>query len=206
MNQLWTLIHAERQACAELVQGLDQGQLSTPSMCRGWTVGDVAAHMIATGEKTALGFYAGFLKSGFRFDVMVGRDVSALRGATGPELAERLRRTASTTNHPPGPVAAMVGEAVVHGEDIRRPLGMTRQVPVETVVKAADFYKRSNLIVGAKKRVAGVRLQATDAEWTSGDGPEVRGPMLAILLAMTGRSAALGDLSGDGVRMLADRQ
>lgn len=205
MHELWPLIHAEREACAELVLGLDPEQLSTPSMCRGWTVGDVAAHMIASGEMTVGRFYGKFLKAGFRFDAMVDRDVSAMRGAGSPVLAERMRRTVSTTNHPPGPVAAMLGEAVVHGEDMRRPLGMARQVPIESVTKAADFYKRSNLIVGAKRRVAGVRLQATDADWANGEGPEVRGPLLSILLAMTGRRAALDDLHGDGIGALADR-
>jgi uncharacterized protein (TIGR03083 family) len=205
VNELWPLIHTERQACAELVGGLDASQLSSPSLCRGWTVGDVAAHMIATGEMTVGGFYGKFLKAGFRFDTMVDRDVSATRGTAAPELAERLGKTASTTNHPPGPVAAMLGEAIVHGEDMRRPLGVPRQVPMEAVVKAADFYTRSNLIVGAKKRIAGTRLRATDADWAHGSGPELSGPLLSLLLVMTGRRAALADLSGDGTRILAER-
>jgi uncharacterized protein (TIGR03083 family) len=207
VNELWPLIHAQRKTCAEMVSGLDGGQLATPSLCGGWTVGDVAAHMIASGEMTVGGFYGKFLKAGFRFDTMVARDVSAIRGesSSASALGNRLAATGSRTNHPPGPVAAMLGEAIVHGEDMRRPLGLPSEVPVEAMVKAADFYKRSNLIVGTKKRIAGVRLRATDADWAHGEGPEASGPMLSLLLAMTGRHGALADLSGDGVRILAER-
>ena len=168
-------------------------------------MGDVAAHMIASGEMTVGGFYFKFLKAGFRFSTMVDRDVQAIHGRSAAELAERLGRTASTTNHPPGPVAAMLGEAVVHGEDIRRPLGERKEVPEQALVKLADFYKGSSLIVGAKKRIAGLKLRATDASWSHGDGPEVSGPLLSLVMVMTGRKAALDDLSGEGTSMLAVR-
>jgi chitodextrinase len=69
----------------------------------------------------------------------------------------------------------------------------------------ADFFKGSNLLIGAKKRVAGLRLTATDADWTTGDGPEVSGPVASLVMAMTGRSAALDDLGGEGVAKLRSR-
>ncbi len=109
------------------------------------------------------------------------------------------------TSHPPGPADTWLGETIVHGEDIRRPLGISREYPTAAVVRVADFYKGSNLIVGAKKRIAGLRLRATDADWATGEGPEVSGPVLALVLAMTGRTAALDDLSGDGVTELRSR-
>ncbi len=72
-------------------------------------------------------------------------------------------------------------------------------------MQVADFYKRSNLIIGTKQRIAGLRLQATDADWSHGDGAEVSGPMLSLVMAMTGRQRALEDLSGDGVTILRSR-
>jgi hypothetical protein len=99
----------------------------------------------------------------------------------------------------------MLGEAVVHGEDIRRPLGMSREIPEETLVTVADFYKGSNLLIGAKRRIAGLSLKATDASWTNGDGPEVSGPLASLIVAMTGRREACADLSGEGVAALAAR-
>jgi hypothetical protein len=90
----------------------------------------------------------------------------------------------------------------VHGEDIRRPLGIAHAYPMDALTRVADFYKGSNLLIGAKRRIAGVTLRATDADWSTGTGPEAAGPMLSLLLAMTGRSAALADLTGEGVASL----
>ena len=67
------------------------------------------------------------------------------------------------------------------------------------------FFKGSNLVIGSKKRVAGLKLNATDADWTHGDGPEVSGPMISLLMAMTGRKAAIDDLKGEGVETLRSR-
>jgi uncharacterized protein (TIGR03083 family) len=99
----------------------------------------------------------------------------------------------------------MLGEAVVHGEDIRRPLGISRSYPPEAVTRAANFFAASNLLIGTKKRIEGVTLRATDADWTRGSGPEVAGPILSLLMAMTGRTAALADLTGDGLGTLTSR-
>jgi uncharacterized protein (TIGR03083 family) len=121
-------------------------------------------------------------------------------------LAAEMRSAALRRNHPPGPVTAMLGEVVVHGEDIRRPLGLNRDIPEETLVTVAEFYKGSNLLIGAKRRIAGLRLKATNASWASGDGPEVAGPLASLVVAMTGRRQAYGDLSGEGVATLAARR
>ena len=69
----------------------------------------------------------------------------------------------------------------------------------------ADFYRGSNLIIGGKKRAAGLTFRATDTDWTAGSGPEVAGPALSIVMAITGRQAAFADLSGDGVDVLSRR-
>jgi hypothetical protein len=99
----------------------------------------------------------------------------------------------------------MLGEAIIHGEDIRRPLGIYRDYPTEAVVRVADFFKGSSILIGSKSRIAGLALRATDTQWSTGSGPEVSGPILSLALAMTGRSAALADLSGDGLATLQAR-
>ena len=93
----------------------------------------------------------------------------------------------------------------MHAEDIRRPLGIVHTYPADALVRVADFYKGSNLLIGAKSRIAGLALRATDVDWSYGSGPEVRGPMVSLVLAMTGRSAAAADLEGDGVGTLGGR-
>ena len=69
----------------------------------------------------------------------------------------------------------------------------------------ADFYKGSNLLLGGKKRIAGLTLRATDADWSTGTGPEVAGPALSLMLVIAGRPAALDDLSGEGLATLQAR-
>ena len=99
----------------------------------------------------------------------------------------------------------MLGEAVIHPADIRRPLGMSREYPEEALTRVADFFKGSNLLIGAKRRIDGLSLRATDTGWSTGSGPEVTGPHLSLIQAMIGRSAVLAELSGAGVDTLKSR-
>ena len=201
----WPLIHAERAALIDDLAEIDPGSWDSPSLCGNWTVHEVLGHMTATARMTPSKFLAEMARSGFRFHTMTA--TAAAREASSPpaQSLAAFRGLLSATDHPPGPIDAMVGEAVVHSEDIRRPLGIRREYPIETVLRAADFYQRSNALIGAKNRIAGLTLRATDADWTTGTGPEVRGPAMALVMAMTGRGAALADLSGDGVATLGSR-
>lgn len=99
----------------------------------------------------------------------------------------------------------MLGETLVHGEDIRRPLGLRRDHPVEAVTRVAAYYQGSDQVVVARSRVAGLRLVADDGPFTSGTGPLVSGPTLALVMAMTGRTACCDDLDGEGVELLRSR-
>ena len=111
----------------------------------------------------------------------------------------------NSSNHPPGPTDTWLGEVVVHSEDIRRALHIKHAYPTDAAVQVANFYKSSNLLIGAKTRITGLKLRATDADWSTGDGPEVAGPIVSLVLAMTGRTAATDDLAGDGVATLRSR-
>jgi uncharacterized protein (TIGR03083 family) len=201
----WPMIHAERDALASDLAGLDDAQWRTPSLCAGWTVRDVLGHMTATARMTPPRFFREFAQAGFNFSAMTAKDVRRETAGPPADTLASFRSLLGATTHPPGPVDAMLGEALIHGEDIRRPLFVIREYPAASVTRAADFYKGSNLLTGTKKRIAGLRLRATDAEWSTGDGPEVTGPAISLLLAMTGRAAAVKDLSGDGVKTLAAR-
>ena len=93
----------------------------------------------------------------------------------------------------------------MHAEDIRRPLGIAHAYPLGSVTQLIDFYAGSNVLIGGKRRVEGVTLRATDTDWSRGAGPAVEGPALALLLATSGRKAALDDLTGPGVETLRSR-
>jgi len=88
---------------------------------------------------------------------------------------------------------------------MRRPLGLSHATPEAALMTVADAWKKTNILVGSKRRIEGLRLKATDASWTYGDGPEVDGPLQSLVLVMTGRGQAIGDLSGAGVPVLASR-
>jgi uncharacterized protein (TIGR03083 family) len=201
----WKLIHAERAGLVDTLSDLAPQQWGTPSLCGGWTVQQTAGHIVAGAEQTPLGFFSGLAVTGFRFNAMVQRDVDRLGGLAPTEIVERLRARTTTTNHPPAPVGAMLGEIVVHGEDIRRPLGLQSKVALEATVGCLDMYKGANFPVGGKKRIAGVRFVATDTNWSHGSGPEVTGPALSLLMVMAGRGAAMKELSGDGLSVLGSR-
>jgi uncharacterized protein (TIGR03083 family) len=127
-----------------------------------------------------------------------------MQGTPADTLA-RFKDRISATTHPPGPVDAIYGETIVHSTDIRRPLGIDHTFPADALTRVGAFYRKSNLIVGGKRRAAGLTFRATDIDWTVGSGPEVSGPALSLVMAITGRQAALDDLSGDGVATLKQR-
>jgi uncharacterized protein (TIGR03083 family) len=202
----WRMIEAERTALVPALEKLAAEAWDKPSLCAGWTVRDVVAHMVATAQMTPPRFFAKFSGSGFRFPEMSRREIDRLTAANSDaELIDLLRARTGTRNAPPGPAVSWLGEAIVHGEDVFRALGGYREHPVEHVVAVADFYRGSNLLIGAQRRVEGLALRATDTDWRHGDGPEVSGPIIALVMAMTGRKAALDDLDGDGVAVLRGR-
>jgi uncharacterized protein (TIGR03083 family) len=201
----WPTIHAERKALAADLDGLTDEQWAMPSLCADWTVRDVLAHMTATAKISPPQFFGKLITSGFSLKRVQAKDIATERGSSPADTLARFQAEVSSSKHPPGPTDTWLGEAIVHAEDIRRPLGIKREYPTDAVVRVADFYKGSNLVIGAKKRIAGLRLRATDATWSHGDGPEVSGPIVSLVVAMTGRRAAIVDLSGDGVATLSSR-
>jgi uncharacterized protein (TIGR03083 family) len=204
-DETWKHIHAERAALAETWAAMGDDQWARPSWCEGWTVREAAGHVLSAAEQTPPNFYKELIGAGFRFNVFTDRGARRLGALSPDELVGRLRARVSTTNRPPAPVMAMLGEIVVHGEDIRRPLGLAHDYAEAALVAVADSYKKSNLLIGSKRRIAGLRLRATDTAWSNGDGPDVSGPLVALVLAMAGRKGALTALSGDGVAVLAAR-
>jgi uncharacterized protein (TIGR03083 family) len=204
--ETWSFIHGQRAEFAETLATLSTEQWDSPSWCAGWSVRETVGHVVAAAEQTPANFYKELASASFRFTTFTERGAKRF-GAFAPEdLIHRLQARTSTTNHPPAPIMAMLGEIVVHGEDVRRPLGLGgHQVPEAALVGLADSWKKSNLLIGAKRRVAGLALRATDVSWAHGDGPEVSGPLHSLVLAMVGRKGALGDLSGEGVAALTSR-
>jgi uncharacterized protein (TIGR03083 family) len=205
MADRWAAVRPEREALAADLESIDDAAWTTPSLCPGWTVRDVLAHMTALARMTPPKFFRKLLASGFNLARLQAKDIALEKGTTVEETLARFRDTAANRNGLPGQQKTLLGETLMHAEDIRQPLGIKHEYPLESLITVADFYKGSNLVAGTKRRIAGLSLQATDTDWSTGSGPVVKGPMLSVLMAMAGRHAAIADLEGEGVEILRSR-
>jgi uncharacterized protein (TIGR03083 family) len=205
MSNLWELVAVERGALADDLEGLTDAQWNTPSLCQGWSVRDIVAHLTAAGSTGPGAFVAQFAAAGFNFDKYANAGLARRLGDSPSQTLAEFRAIKNSTTSPPGPKPTWIGEVVVHAEDARRPLGIPHTYEPEALRMAADFYKGSNTLIGAKNRVAGLTLKATDQDWTHGSGPLVEGPLLSLVLAMTGRGDHVSDLTGPGVETLQGR-
>jgi uncharacterized protein (TIGR03083 family) len=204
-ESIWPTVHAERAALVDDLVGLTPQQWSTPTMCAEWDVHDVLSHLVSAAKMTPPKFLANFAAAGFNFNKFTATQVAREAKPTPAETLDAFRAAAERTSAPPGPKETWLGEAFVHGEDIRRPLGIARSYPLDQVARAIAFYTKSNTIIGGRNRVAGLTLKATDTDFSVGTGPVVEGPAISLLLAASGRKSALGELSGPGVVILRER-
>lgn len=196
---VWPVVHAEREALIRDLETIVPAQWATPSLCEGWTVHDVLAHMIDVATTTRLGFVRRMLAARGDFDRDNQTGVDRGRAQDPADTLAAYRRVAGRTATPPAPIATRLVEEFAHGEDIRRPLGLRRDYPVEHVVMAVRYLaKTSQKWGGGKERAQRVRLIATDADTVIGDGPEVRGTAIALVLALSGRPVEPGELTGPG--------
>lgn len=203
-ENIWPVFHAECRALGADLQCLRPEQWRTPSLCEGWDVEQALAHLVGTAKLTPVVFVAKLAGAGFRPKVAADRGIEAERRGGTVSLLASLGELERSTKAPLGPKLSWLMELVVHAEDIRRPLGIRHSYPLDTVSTLLD-YSAGSALLGGKRRVAGLTLKASDSDWSRGSGPLVEGPALSLLLATTGRTAALDDLSGPGVELLAAR-
>ncbi|WP_424466879.1 maleylpyruvate isomerase family mycothiol-dependent enzyme [Pseudoclavibacter helvolus] len=202
---MWSSVDAERRSLTADLASMETSQWSTPSLCAGLSVREVLAHMTVSGAVSGPNWFAGVVRARFDFDQQV---VDRLREQLGRDGADTLRQFAATVGSrvsPPLPRLALLGEMVVHGEDIRQPLGIQRTYPPAVLAALLRYYASTNQVVVAKKRVRGLKLEANDQNVVVGRGDTVRGPTLALVMAMVGRSTFLPQLTGPGASILAER-
>ena len=203
---MWQAVDEERSALADDLEKLDAGRWDVQSLCSEWKVRHVVGHLIAGAELKAGPFLAGLFKSGMNFNRFMAREGLALGAAPPDDLLRQFRKTIGMHRAPPGANSeVMLIDIVCHSGDIRRPTGMTRSVPEAALLTVADTVKRIGFPFRAKKRIAGLRMSATDSDWSAGDGPTVEGPLASLILVMAGRIAPLADLSGEGTQILRAR-
>ncbi|AXB41776.1 maleylpyruvate isomerase family mycothiol-dependent enzyme [Amycolatopsis albispora] len=189
-DQVHAWVRAERLGLADFLEGLTEDEWRVPSLCEGWTVRDVAAHMTLSTRMSLRLTIKGVLRSRGSvhrmFDVLA-RDRAAR--FTPAELVAQLRETADSRHLTLGasPFDPLV-DVLIHGQDVARPLGRPRPMPLDAAEAALEFVWNAKFY-GARKRLRGQRLVATDRDWTGGEGAEeVRGTVSDLLLLATGRT------------------
>ncbi|MEH0109792.1 maleylpyruvate isomerase family mycothiol-dependent enzyme [Tersicoccus sp. MR15.9] len=201
------LAHDERADLLALVRTLTPEQWAAPSLCTGWTVRDVVAHVISFDDVSWLGVASVALRGRFSFPRMNAVALRRYAGHQPAQLIDLLGRRLTATGLPAGFHGAIaLTDALIHQQDIRRPLGLPREVPTERIVPALDFALTSPTLP-SRRQVDGLRLIASDANWAHGPttGPRIEGPAEALLLAVAGRPASHADLTGPGVGVLQSR-
>jgi uncharacterized protein (TIGR03083 family) len=205
-DQAWQVIHQERAALADMLETLTPEDWEHPSLCEDWSVRDVAAHVISAPEVTVGEMAAVLVRARGSFNRAAHDDAQRRSVRPTAEIVADYRRLASSRRLAPGTTHrdALV-DVLVHTQDIAIPLGRHHEMPREAARAAAASRRNSGFPFYAKKRLAGCRLEATDIDWTSGEGTLVQGPIAALLLLITGRPASLRELSGDGLPQLRQR-
>ena len=211
-ESLADLISVERRALIHTLESLSEEQWQTPSLCAGWRVVDVAAHLAWAPVVGVVEGGVAMARNGFSMNRMIAQSAVGWSERGQDAILQQLEENLRTGARPIGmPEVAALADAVVHGLDVRRPLGLARGVPPEALGPLADFVLGTpwpmNVVVGgsAKRRLAGVRLVASDVDWSWGDGAEVHAPSEALALVLYGRAPRAAELTGPGVPILAPR-
>ena len=200
---------ANRKTMARLFAELDADQLGTPSLCTGWTCRDVLGHLVMSLDLTFVRFLLEVVRDRGRAGVTSDRLARAYGARPVSDLVQRLRDRSDVALSPPG-VGALgpFADSCIHMRDVGIPLGIATSPPVQDWVRVLDFLTTPRARAAGflpRGRLEGLRLHATDLTWSSGSGALVAGTSEALAISLTGRTALLDDLIGDGVPMLRRR-
>ena len=203
-EEIWRYVDSERAGLADLLSGLTAAEWATPSVCPGWTVHDVAAHVISSPQARVLPVMVGMARARGDFNRFVFEEARrAASKYSAREVVGQYGRFAGSRRHPVGTTPAdPLLDVLIHTQDIAVPLGIRREMPVEAARAAADRIWSKSFPFKARKRLVGVRLVASDTDWSAGDGPEIYGPMSALLVLLSGRTMSTPSLTGKGVALL----
>lgn len=204
----WQVIAEQRLGLADLLDGLSDEDWDAESLCAGWRVRDVAAHIALAPQVPPAWSMAveGVRARGSFHRLNHDLAVRHATGRTGKQTVAELRQHADSRRLPAlTNYRNVLFDVLVHGQDIAIPLGRIWPMPVDAARAAVERVWTMGWPFWAKRRLRGVRLTATDSDWTAGDGPDVRGSAGALLLLLTGRTVTMPELTGDGVALLTGR-
>lgn len=207
-NAAWRVIHRERGALADLLETLAPEEWDRPSLCAGWSVRDVATHLSTGPDYDLRSTVAAAVRARGSYNRMVHDEAQRRSRRPTAEIVADFRRLDGSRRVPSiVTYREALLDILVHTQDIVIPLGRTHDMPIEAARdSAARAWRVGFPFYGfpffARRKLSGYRLEATDIDWTVGQGDLVRGPVSALLLLVTGRPAALSRLGGDGAARL----
>ena len=195
----------ERAEMADFLASLRLEQWDQPSLCHGWRIRDVAAHAVSYEEHGLADLIRRLAKARFRPGQLNEVALAEYAALDPQELVAFLRKHLT----PHGATARFGGrvglvDSMIHHQDMRRPLGMRRQIPAERLLCALPFAVTAPPLRGFWN-ARGVRVVATDLDWSRGKGPEARGPAEAVLMVLAGRRGVACELTGPGASILQER-
>ncbi len=204
-DEVWRAIDQERSELADLMDTFTEAEWATPSLCQGWRVREVGAHL--TMAQSTFGEVLGpVIRARGSFNRMIHD--TAVRRAELPVTDYPVLLRAMVGSRRTAPFVSDVEpliDQLVHGQDMVVPLGRSREMPPEAAATAVQRAWSLGFPFRAQKRLRGFTLAATDHQWSAGEGPRVEGPVRALLMLVTGRDVVLPELSGPGADALRDR-
>lgn len=204
-DRIWHHVHAERATLAGHLADLTEAQWQGPTLCTGWTVHDVAAHVIShpqIGWRQMAGMLGRNLGRGY--NQVIFREVKRLGASQSREqvLADFATYADSRRKVPITTVREPLIDALVHAQDIYRPLGIRHDPAPEAAAEAADRLRSLPFLMGSRRTIRSVRMVATDTGWDRGRGPVAEAPMVELMMLCAGRAADHSHVSGDGARLV----
>jgi uncharacterized protein (TIGR03083 family) len=204
MAAIQDMTRNEAEALLEYMRDVPEERWATGTVCDPWSVKHLVAHLTALSNQTLPNFAKRMIATGFSFEKVVNGD---LQKYLKPKQ-EMLATFESSIRHPTTPKMldeVALAEFIVHGEDIRRALGSRGEHPSAHITAIGKGFAESKKPVNGRVRTKGLSLRATDGDFAWGDGPEVAGPGIDLMLAISGRAGALDQCEGAGVETLRSR-
>ncbi|MGQ3382045.1 maleylpyruvate isomerase family mycothiol-dependent enzyme [Glutamicibacter sp. TV12E] len=201
-TQLWELVRSERQRLSLLLNDLDPDQWQTTTLSQAWGVRHVTAHLAAAGSTGTGQWLLNMVLSGFNTDRHNDRLLKKYWGTSARQTLENFDRSCVQSRAVFNSVPGLLGEIVVHGQDIAVALGLNLEPDPAAVREVARFYSTKDFAVNSRTLIKGLKLVATDDSFTAGHGAVVRGKLLDLVMVMAGRPAFLQQLDGEAVEEL----
>ncbi|MFD3508210.1 maleylpyruvate isomerase family mycothiol-dependent enzyme [Nocardia sp. NPDC058666] len=189
-DTIWQAVAEERATLVALLENLPESAWDTASLCEGWRVRDVVAHLVLATRITIASLVVNLVRAHGNTDRLI-HDTAVRHADRTPtaELLSELRGTVDSRATPIGttPIDRLM-DLLVHGQDIAVPLGIDRVMPPEAARMSLERVWTMGSPFHARTRLAGYELTTTDATWTAGAGTPISGTAAQLLMVVTGRT------------------